>query len=51
MKTRIRKIIIMAMALFFVSVSPSFARDLKVNSKKVSGDTSIQDSNPCLSAI
>jgi hypothetical protein len=38
MKTRIRKIIIMAVALFFVSVSLSFAHDVKVNSKKVPGN-------------
>ena len=38
MKTRIRKINIMAMALFFVSISLSFAHDVKVNSKKVLGN-------------
>ena len=38
MKTRIRKIIIMAVALFFVSVSLSFAHDVKVNSKRAPGN-------------
>ena len=34
MKTRIKKIIIMAVALLFVSVGVSFAHDVKGNSKK-----------------
>ena len=34
MKTRIKKIIIMAVALLFVSVSVSFAHDVKGNPKK-----------------
>ena len=38
MKTRIKKIIIMAVALLFVSVGVSFAHDLKDNSKKVPGN-------------
>ena len=38
MKTRIKKIIIMAVALLFVSVGVSFAQDLKGNSKKAPGN-------------
>ena len=38
MKTRIKKIIIMTFTLFFVSVSLSFAHDVKVNSKKAPGN-------------
>ena len=38
MKTRIRKIIIMAVALLFVSVGVSFAHDLKDNSKNAPGN-------------
>ena len=38
MKTQIKKIIIMAVALLFVSVGVSFAHDVKVNSKKVQGN-------------
>ena len=37
MKTRIKKIIIMAVALLFVSVSVSFAHDVKGNPKKAHG--------------
>ena len=40
MKIRIRKIIIITAALFFVSVSLSFAHDVKVNSKKMPGNAS-----------
>ena len=38
MKTRIRKIIIMAVALLFVSVGVSFAHDLKDNRYKPPGN-------------
>jgi len=38
MKTRIKKIIIMAVALLFVSVGVSFAHDVKVNSKRAPGN-------------
>ena len=38
MKTRIKKIIIMAVALLFVSVSVSFAHDLKGSPKKAPGN-------------
>ena len=38
MKTRIKKIIIMAVALLFVSVGVSFAHDVKGNPKKAPGN-------------
>ena len=38
MKTRIKKIIIMAVALFFVSVGVSFAHDLKGSQHKSPGN-------------
>ena len=38
MKTRIKKIIIMAVALFFVSVGVSFAHDVKGSPKKAPGN-------------
>ena len=38
MKTRIKKIIIVAVALLFVSVGVSFAHDLKGSSKKAPGN-------------
>ena len=39
MKTRIKKIIIMAVALLFVSVGVSFAHDVKGSPKKAPGNT------------
>ena len=38
MKTRIKKIIIMAVALLFVSVGVSFAHDVKGSPKKGAGE-------------
>ena len=43
MKTRIKKIIIMAVALLFVSVGVSFAHDFKSNSKKSPGNSYVQN--------
>ena len=40
MKTRIKKIIIMAVALFFLSVGSSFAHDQKGNQHKPRGHAS-----------
>ena len=43
MKTRIEKIIIMAVALLFVSVGISFAHDFKSNQKKAQGSSHVQN--------